>query len=90
MYAPARNHPQLLDMQPQIYRRRVSRAGLATGAAGRGSRHTDASVGADVSGRIAFRNEDVGTAASAVADRCVGEERLQALAAPMGLRGALY
>ena len=36
------------------------------------------------------QGEDVEAAASALVVRRVGGERLQALAAPMGLRGALY
>ena len=59
------NHPQLLNMQPQDNRRRVARVGVAAGAAcSRRSRHTDASVGADVLGRVTVGDEDVEAAAS--------------------------
>jgi len=65
-----------------------SRAGAVAGAgcAGR-SQHTDGGLGADVLGRLTIRDEDVEAPASAMVVRCVGEDRLQALAAPMGLRG---
>ena len=87
LYAITRNHPQLLDLQPQDNRRRIARVGVATGAAcARRPRHTDASVGTDVPGCIALGNEDVEAAARAVVVRRVGEERLQAVAAPMGVR----
>ena len=57
---------------------------VAAGAAcARRPRHTDGSVGADVLDRVAIRYEDVEAAASAVAVRRVGEERLQAVAAPI-------
>ena len=52
-------------MQPQDNRRRVARVGVAAGAAcSRRSRHTDASVGADVLGRVTVGDEDVEAAAS--------------------------
>jgi len=47
-------------------------------------RYTDGSVGADVPGRIAIGDEDVEAAARELAVRCVGEERVQALARGAG------
>ena len=50
---------------------------MAAGAAcSRRPRHTGGSVGADVFGRVAIRDEDVEAPASAMVVRCVGEERL--------------
>ena len=53
---------------------------MATGAAcARRSRDSDGGAGADVSGRVTVRYEDVEASARALVVRCVGEKRLSAL-----------
>ena len=75
MYTVTRNHPLLPDMQPLNDRRRVARVGVASGTAcSRRSRHTDGSVGADVSRRFAIGDGDVEIAVCAVIVRYGGEE----------------